>query len=115
ELDLSASLILLEGGNGAGKTSLIEALHYGCYLRSFRTHMPRELSQFGAQDFFIKLDISSSHEGQLLDHEIQVGFSAGKRLVKIDKKPIASYKELMDFYRVVSVTEDDLELIKGSP
>lgn len=114
-LDLSSSLILLEGGNGAGKTSLLEALYYGCYLRSFRTHIPRELSQFGTKDFFIRIDFDASFSGQQSEHDIQIGFAAGKRLVKIDRKAIASYKELMDYYRIVSLTEDDLELIKGSP
>ena len=41
QLDIEAPTLLLEGANGVGKTSFLEALYYSCYLRSFRTHIPR--------------------------------------------------------------------------
>lgn len=110
-LDIPGSIILIEGLNGSGKTSLIEALHYVCYLRSFRTYSPRELVQFGSDTFFIRA--SFTHDQAT--HEIQVGFSEKKRLVKINQKPISSFKELLDFYRIVTLTEDDLLLINDGP
>ncbi len=106
--------LLIVGNNGSGKTSILEALHYVCYLRSFRTHSPRELIQFDKETFFIKLSFKQQATNAL-DRELHVGFSAKKRLVKLDQKAIASYKELLDYYRVVTITEDDLELIKGGP
>ena len=36
ELELGPGLNLITGGNGAGKTSLLEALHLLAYGRSFR-------------------------------------------------------------------------------
>jgi DNA replication and repair protein RecF len=110
-LDLQSQVILIEGVNGSGKTSLLEALYYACYLRSFRTYFPRELLRFEQDNFFIKVALNH----QSIAHEIQVGFSGSKRLVKVDKKTISSYKELVDYYRIVSLTEDDLLLIKGGP
>ncbi len=104
--------MLIEGLNGAGKTSLVEALHYVCYLRSFRTHSPRELLHFGQESFFLKATCANSAQEQ---YEIQVGFSAKKRLVKIDQRVVSSYRELMDFYRVITLTEDDMVLIQGGP
>lgn len=110
-LDLQSPVVLIEGINGTGKTSILEALYYSCYLRSFRTHWPRELLQFNHTNFFIKAIVSA----ESITHEIQVGFSGTKRLVKVNQKVVSSYKELMNFYRVVSLTEDDLELINGGP
>lgn len=104
-------IVFIEGLNGTGKTSLLEALHYLCYLRSFRTHSPRELLQTGQGTFFIK----ALFEGDLENTEIQAGFSGAKRLVKVNQKSICSYKELLDVYRVVTLTEDDLALIKEGP
>ncbi|HSW73657.1 MAG TPA: AAA family ATPase, partial [Candidatus Limnocylindria bacterium] len=113
-ITFESPLVLIEGNNGSGKTSLLEALHYLCYLRSFRTHSPRDLLFFGHETFFIKaLCEQSGTVAQ--NHEIQVGFSHKKRLVKIDQRAVSSYKELMDYYRIVTLTEDDVVLIQGGP
>lgn len=111
ELDFNSPITLIEGLNGTGKTSLLEALHYLCYLRSFRTHIPSELVHFGQEHFFIKARLQKDSD----EHNLQVGFSHKKRLVKIDEKAIGSYKELLNYYRIVTLTEDDLDLIKGGP
>lgn len=102
------------GPNGTGKTSLFEALHYACYLRSFRALHTREMIKIESDSFFIKATIHSGTE-VLLSHQLQVGFSGKKRIVKIDQKPISSHKELMDFLRVITITEDDLALVQDGP
>lgn len=112
QYDFSAPYVLLEGVNGIGKTSILEALYYTCYLRSFRTHSPKELIAFNQQELFIKVTVGSL-DG--LSHDIQIGMSQSKRLVRVDKRPISSYKDLMAYYRIISLTEDDLALIQGSP
>lgn len=112
-LDVDSPYLLIEGVNGVGKTSILEALYYTCYLRSFRTHMPKELIAFGKDEFFIKVDVHN--DSHALSHTIQIGFSNKKRVVKVDQKQISSYKELMAHYRIVSVTEDDLALVQSSP
>ena len=111
DLAFTSPIVLIQGLNGSGKTSLLEALYYVCYLRSFRTHLPKEMLQFEHSNFFIKVIFRD----QNFTHEIQAGFSNAKRLVKIDNKAISSYKELMNYYRVIGLTEDDMFLIKGGP
>lgn len=104
-------LVLVTGQNGSGKSSLLEAIHYACYLRSFRTHLPRELIQFDATNFFIRMNINQD----LVPYTLHVGCSGTKRLVKIDEKVITSYKDLAQQYRIITITEDDLYIIKGGP
>jgi len=111
--DLDSKVVFINGPNGIGKSSLLEALHYLCYLRSFRATSPRELIQFGKDGFFIRAQFSSG--ASLIEHDLQVGFENKKRLVKLNKKAINSFKELMDHYRVVTLTEDDMAMIKGGP
>ncbi len=110
-LSFEKRAILIEGLNGTGKTSLLEALHYACYLRSFRTHVPAELIERESDSFFVKLMVGN----ELESHDIQVGFSKKKRIVKVNQKQIASYKDLLGLYRVITLTEDDLDLIKEGP
>lgn len=107
DLELNHELILIQGSNGCGKTSILEALHYGTYLRSFRTRIPKELVKFGSDHFFIKIMTNS--------HEMLIGVTGSKKQIKINQKSITSYEDLRDFQTMVSVTEDDLAIIKGSP
>jgi DNA replication and repair protein RecF len=109
-LTFEQPIVLIEGANGSGKTSLLEAIHYACYLRSFRTRTPGDLVQAGAPSFFVKAVLSGSES-----HEVHVGFADKKRLVKLNQKAITTYKELFDVYRVVTITEDDLNLVRGGP
>lgn len=114
-LDFEAPYVLIEGCNGSGKTSLLEALYYSCYLRSFRTHSPRDLVRLGQQGFFIKTHIETETNNLSLGHDIQIGFSGGKRLVKIDNTLVSSHKTLLERLRVLSLTEDDLALVQEGP
>ena len=113
KLTFDASVIFIEGANGVGKTSILEALHYLCYLRSFRTSTTKDMIQDNAAGFFIKVCLRE-HD-QYSDHELTVGFSPKKRIIKFDNQVIGSFKELIPLFRVVSLIEDDLALIKGGP
>lgn len=114
-LDFLAPISCIIGDNGSGKSSILEALHYACYLRSFRTHMPRELVQFDYENFFIKAVLQETVNQISLPHELTLGFSKRKRLVKIDQQAVTSYKDILKLYRVITLTQDDLSLIKGNP
>jgi DNA replication and repair protein RecF len=77
--------------------------------------MPKDMIQFGAEGFFIKIEIETESEFERTISELQLGFAGGKRRVKVDNQVIASYKELMNFLRVISITEEDLLIVQGSP
>lgn len=110
--DLASKVIVVCGRNGTGKTTLIEAIHYLCYLKSFRSRLPQELALFDTDDFFIKGLVRQENQEE---HTIQVGFAHKKKLAKIDQRVISSYKELFSFYQAVTLTIDDLDLIQGAP
>lgn len=104
-------LTIIEGPNGSGKTSLIEALHYMCYGKSFRTHNTQDLSHLESNAFFVKISIKNGTE----QHNIQIGYSEDKRAIKVDGKKIDAYKDLIQHYRTITITEDDILIIKGAP
>jgi DNA replication and repair protein RecF len=104
-------LVLIEGNNGSGKTSILEAIHYACYIRSFRTYYPLQLMRFEQDSFFIKIGFREQQES----HTLHIGFAEKKRLVKLNQQSIVTYREIVDHYRVITITEEDLTIIKGSP
>lgn len=108
-------IVIFHGMNGKGKTSLLEALHYAAYLRSFKNIHSRDIAQFGTDNFFIKIGLLETKNHETLARSLQVGFADQTKLVKIDQQMVTSYKELLGYYRAVSVTEDDLELVQQGP
>jgi len=105
-------LVIIEGPNGIGKTSLLEALYYSCYLRSFRTRTTRDLILHGSQAFSIKI----TYEGpDGFKNQLSVGYSPTKRSVKLNNTELTAYKDLIGSYRIIAITDEDLSLIKGSP
>jgi DNA replication and repair protein RecF len=113
KITFDAPVILIEGHNGTGKTTLIEALHFVCYVRSFRTATPRDIVSHNKHNFFVRVNVSNQNIQQ--EDVIQVGFSGNRRLVKINDQSVTSYKQLVDVYRAVTITENDLDLIEGGP
>jgi len=115
-LEFDAKITLIEGCNGSGKTTIIEALYYLCYLRSFRTNLTQELIRFDQASFFIKAGlVSKSTANSHVQTTLQAGFSVNQRIVKLNDQPINSFKELINNYRVVVLTADDLAIIQGGP
>jgi len=110
-LHFTSSIVLIEGDNGAGKTSLLEALHYACYLRSFRATMPTQLIHFNASAFSLSIQGTTLEESWAL----VVGASQEKRMVKLNGAPLLTHKQIFDYYRVITITEHDIDLIAGYP
>lgn len=112
--------VIIEGANGTGKTSLLEALHYACYLRSFRTHLHKEITFWETDGFAIELagELAGSDKSTgecKADWHLKIVARATKRTITCDNQPLKSFKELFGRYRVVSITDDDMELIRGAP
>ncbi len=110
--DFDRDIVVIKGNNGSGKTTLLEALYYGCYLRSFKTRSADELIRHGANEFFLQLS-TDNDDGET--HEIKIGISKTAKTAKVDEKRIKSPREILDWLRIVSMTEDDLDLIRGAP
>jgi len=120
QFEFDGRFVVIHGKNGTGKTSLLEALHYSCYLRSFRTNTQNDLINLNTQErhpLFVQLNVQTPDTRDMgATDVIQVGYCQQEgKLVKLNKKPIRSYKELISHYRIISVTADDICLVAGSP
>lgn len=110
-LNFNSSVVLLTGSNGTGKTSVLEMLHYACYLKSFKTSVPKEMVQLGTPGFNATITITADTSLDMLS----VSFAHNRRTVKINQKTVSSFKELYGLYKAITMTEEDLMLVKGSP
>lgn len=103
--------VFIIGANGAGKTALCEALFYGCFARSFKTHLSRELIQFGSDHATLSL-LFSNQSGLSTLH---VGMNGQKKIIKLNETHITTAKQLLRIFPVVVLSEHDMELVAGSP
>ncbi len=109
DLEFSRTLNVLFGGNGQGKTSLLEALCIAVAGRSFRTDQLREVVQTGADGF----RVSAAVDDDGLTREQKVTFGGRARQLSIDGKRVASAAAFAIRTPIVVFYPNDLELVTG--
>ncbi|MGY4514606.1 DNA replication/repair protein RecF [Lysobacter sp. HA18] len=107
-------LNLLIGDNGAGKTSVIEALHLMAYGRSFRGRVREGLVQAGADalEVFVEWDEPSVAGGRTRRAGLRHG--GGDWTGRLDGQPVAQIGELCAALAVVTFEPGSHELVHGS-
>lgn len=110
ELSLDLGQNLLVGGNGQGKTTLLEGLYLLGALRSFRGARPSELVQHGAQEAHIRGTIEARGPAS----KIVVTLSKQGRQIRVDGKR-ADLSEHFRRFPMVAFHPGDLELVLGGP
>lgn len=116
QLNLSSNIVLITGSNGSGKTSVLEALHYACYFKSFKSSFGADLIKLDNAQLGFSVDVDILNDLSLNSDLLNVTFQgSGKKIVKLNQKNLSSYNELADSYKVITITEDDMDLIKGYP
>jgi DNA replication and repair protein RecF len=114
DLSFDNKFVVIEGSNGSGKTTILESLYYACYLKSFRTRLKRELLKFEQDHFFLSVDFED--ESDFSQNQIQVGISKDEgKVIKFNQNPVSSFKEIISRYKVVGLSQDDLQLVVGAP
>ena len=106
---------LLLGGNGAGKTSLLEALYVVATTRSFRTSQLRECLQRGDEGagrlpFWISASVSGSSRRYVL--ELSFSDEGLEREVDGSSASLAKYLQPLP---VVVWSSEEAEILAGSP
>ncbi len=112
-VDLAPGLTVIHGGNGAGKTNLLEAVYFGATARSCRTTNEREVVRFGAPAARVELR-TTGPDG--FDHELAVGLEPGAaKRITVDGQVVEKLAEHPARPLVSVFLPDRLELVKGPP
>lgn len=111
-LEFAPGADYLFGGNAAGKTSILEAIHYLAIGRSFRPAQDKDLIQFGANLFQVAGDAPAG-DATLRRGEIRCDGQAKKLLLDgVEVERLSSY---LGWLPVVTMLLDDIRLIRGGP
>lgn len=118
EFEFCSGLNIFSGPNASGKTNLLEAIHILSNLRSFRTHVFRELIRWDETQSYIRgITQAGNMEGKALSRTkaLVVGIKANARTSSINSKQCKSSREYLRVLPSMSFVPDDLSLIKGTP
>jgi DNA replication and repair protein RecF len=112
-LELPAGITVVTGGNGAGKTSLLEAIGWAALGRSFRGVPDAVLVRTGVDAAILRVAIEGADaRTSLVEAELR---AVGRNRVLLDRHPLARTRDLAGAVRVSVFAPDDLVLVKGSP
>ncbi|MGH9610202.1 MAG: DNA replication/repair protein RecF, partial [Bryobacteraceae bacterium] len=113
ELNLAlrkADWVVLAGGNGAGKTSLLEAIYAATRGRSFRAHPASEVIRQGAAEANVLIEAESSCR-----HRLGVVFGRHSRTLHLDGSPVSSMAEVTSAIPIEYIGGTAHYLVDGTP
>ena len=102
EIKLSPGVTVITGGNGSGKTSLLEALYAALQGASFRGS-DSDMLKYGAPWWRIELELDShSKRGITFDP----GLESGSKKFNIDEKAVLISTELYVAYAMEAIKKE---------
>jgi|SRR5690554_2870881 len=107
QVKIDKPLVIIQGLNGVGKTSILEAIYFAATTKSHRTNSEKDMIQYEKPYASVKVMQTNKL------HEIVLS-SSGKRTT-INKAEIRKISDYIGELRVVMFAPEDLMLIKGSP
>src|SRR5258708_8092013 len=112
DVELASGLTVLQGANGQGKTSLLEAIGWIARARSFRGVTDAMLVRSGATEAIVRAEVTTSGRQQLFEAEIRV---TGRNRILCNRQTVTRARDLHGLLRVTVFAPDDLSLVKGGP
>jgi DNA replication and repair protein RecF len=110
--DFPPGLTVISGGNGEGKTTVLEAISYLASLGSFRAVSNDTLVKVGTPHAVIRAELDIDGREQLVEAQIVPG---SKNRIQVNRQPLRRARDLLGTVRVVVFAPDDLHVVKGSP
>jgi DNA replication and repair protein RecF len=111
EFELGAGTVVVHGPTGAGKTNLLEAIHFACTGKSCRSANDRDLVKFGEK----AAHAAVTYDGDRFSHIFETSFATGQpKLMKLDGAVAdrAAAEEARP--QLFVFLPDRLELVKGA-
>lgn len=112
EISFGPGLTAVIGGNGHGKTSLLEAVGYLATLKSFRGVPTEAMVRGGCPQAIVRAEGSDGTRSVLIEAEIN---ARGRSRIQVNRQRLQRTRDLLGVLRVSVFSPDDLDLVKGGP
>jgi DNA replication and repair protein RecF len=113
EFEFCGTTNAILGANGAGKTSLLEAMVVLGNLRSFRTTSLRRAVKHNADSFQLVGAVSTGGRTRRLEQVVEMGPPV-TRTLRVDGAT-ADVDRYLQLFPVFAITAEDRELVSGGP
>ena len=110
DLDFAPARNLFIGGNGQGKSNLLEAIFYLAILRSFRTGKISELVQIGRREFCLEAELIDGRKRDLFRSEYNC---ENRRTLCINGERISKSSEFIGEITPIVFAPEDIRIISG--
>lgn len=112
KIEFSSQLNYIVGGNGQGKTSLLEAIYYLCTSKNLNQSKDHEVVSFDEIFFNVKGKFID-----LINNNVEVIYSSkeNKKMLNLDEKNINRASNLIGKFPVVTLTPSDHSITMGAP
>ncbi len=111
-IELSPNVNVFYGDNAQGKTNILESMYICATGRSPRTHISKELIQFGYESAHIQLIVQKNNFKDKINIHIK---PTNKKGIAINSIPIKNVNELFGTVNIVFFSPEDLVLVKEGP
>jgi DNA replication and repair protein RecF len=107
-----SGLTVITGGNGQGKTNLLEAIGYLATLASFRGAHTDALVRVGAAQAALRAEARRRERPLLIEAAIGPD---GRTRTQVNRQPLRRTRDLVGALQVTVFSPDDLSMVKGGP
>lgn len=113
--DFSERIIGICGKNGAGKTNLLDAIHYLCFTKSYFTRLDGNNVQHGNTGFRVEgnFEFNDNPDNYREEKAVCILRETGRKEFSVNDNPYEKFSHHIGRYPCVVIAPDDAELITG--
>lgn len=108
--DIHNRIVAICGNNGTGKTTLLDAVHYLCFTKSYFTRSDSNTVQQGKTGFRVEGHFSAWDKPE---KAVCILRDTGKKEFSVDDQPYEKFSQHIGRYPCVIIAPDDAILITG--